>query len=119
MERMYDNIKRFITIPYIDRENEILISYENIQKNYQFKWQGSVSSVIYVMKFQQVFQFLNTIQQVSQLNPNILQKINFEYMLKKIWTDGFGFKDESEVFIQPSFYTTANTTRSSNTANWE
>lgn len=72
------------------------ISAEDIIGDYEYEWLGVVSARNKLIMGQQMLQFLNIIR---SLPPQIVQNLNWEYIINRIWTDAMGQRDSDEVFL--------------------
>jgi len=77
--------------PLIQKE----VSIEDIIGNYEFKWMGSIASRNRQILGQQMINFLNI---ARGLPPQVLQQVNWPWLVKKIWTEGLGLQDAQEMF---------------------
>jgi hypothetical protein len=77
------------------------VGIEDIIGNYEFNWLGSIASKNRQILGQQMINFLNI---ARGLPPEVLQQLNWQWLVKKIWTEGLGLKDAPEMF-NPNGYT--------------
>lgn len=71
------------------------VGIEDIIGNYEFNWLGSIASKNRQILGQQMINFLNI---ARGLPPDVLQQLNWPWLVKKIWTEGLGLRDAPEMF---------------------
>lgn len=64
--------------------------------DYEYDWMGVVTARNRLITGQQMLNFLNI---ARSFPPEVMQDLNWEYIIKKTWTDTFGMRDSNEVFL--------------------
>lgn len=71
------------------------VSIEDIVGDFEFKWLGSTSSRNRQVVGQQMINFLNI---ARGFPPEIVQSLNWPWLIKKIWNEAFGIRGGDELF---------------------
>lgn len=83
------------------------VELADIVGNYEFKWLGATSTRNRQIVGQQMINFLNI---ARGFPPQILQSLNWEWLIKKIWSEAFGMKGQEELFSPQGSMTTVDPT---------
>lgn len=76
------------------------VDLEDIVGDYEFRWLGSTASRNRMILGQQMINFAN----VSRgFPPQILQQMNWQWLIKKIWTEGLGLGEVDEMFTPQGY----------------
>ena len=103
LEMSYANLEQFLDEPImlriLGRKGGPLlqkeVSIEDIIGDFEFKWLGSTNSRNRQIVGQQMINFLNI---ARGFPPEIVQSLNWPWLIKKIWVEAFGMRGGSELF---------------------
>lgn len=71
------------------------VGIEDIIGDFEFKWLGSTSSRNRQVVGQQMINFLNI---ARGFPPEVIQGLNWQWLIKKIWVEAFGMRGGEELF---------------------
>lgn len=77
--------------PLLQKEIDIT----DIIGDYEFRWQGSVALRNRQVMGQQMINFLNI---ARGFPPEVMQQLNWNWLIKKVWTEGLGLRNAEEMF---------------------